>query len=276
MVLQDSRCKTCPYLITSSTYESNVTNRSYNVINDSDENLSCKSQNVIYLLSCLRCNMQYVGETVIPLNKRINIHRTSKIGCDHMIDHFSDTCPNETFSIQIIEKFQGSGYDKSGKIDKVMQNKRKSREDVIMKYMLVIYPYGLNIKAKGNNLHSDKHIPIGVLFPPLPRSGIRPERNRENRNKKESTVSSLDFFEKLKFILLNNIKESFNFIRLILNNTKKKILKKIAELIMLNSDQIFEFAKYFHWYKYIMVIIDTKFYKIQQSSIFNLPDIVDL
>ena len=99
-----SRCKTCPYLITSCTYESNVTNRSYNVINHSDENLSCKSQNVIYLLSCLRCNMQYVGETVIPLNKRINIHRTSKVGCDHMIDHFSDTCPNDMFSIiQIIE-----------------------------------------------------------------------------------------------------------------------------------------------------------------------------
>ena len=29
------------------------------------------------------CNLQYVGESTIPLNKRMNIHRTAKTGCEH-------------------------------------------------------------------------------------------------------------------------------------------------------------------------------------------------
>ena len=66
-------CKTCAVFVTAKEYRSNVTSKKYPVINHSGENLSCKSENLIYLLSCGRCNMQYVGETMIPLHRRINI-----------------------------------------------------------------------------------------------------------------------------------------------------------------------------------------------------------
>ena len=36
---------------------------------------SCKSSNVIYLITCRRCGLQYVGEMGQPLHMRINGHR---------------------------------------------------------------------------------------------------------------------------------------------------------------------------------------------------------
>ena len=65
-------CLTCEILVTEKHYTANVTNRKYEVINYSNEDLTCKSSNLIYLLSCLKCNMQYVGESITPLNRRMN------------------------------------------------------------------------------------------------------------------------------------------------------------------------------------------------------------
>ena len=75
---KDKRCKTCPKLNISKFCESNVTKRRYEVINHTTENLTCHSQNVIYLLTCLFCNIQYVGETAMPFHQRNNGHRTAK------------------------------------------------------------------------------------------------------------------------------------------------------------------------------------------------------
>ena len=35
----------------------------------------CTSQNVIYLIECKRCNMQYIGQTNQQVSKRMNSHR---------------------------------------------------------------------------------------------------------------------------------------------------------------------------------------------------------
>ena len=42
----------------------------------------------ICLLTCSIFNIQYVGETALPLHKRINIHRTVKSGFEYGIKHF--------------------------------------------------------------------------------------------------------------------------------------------------------------------------------------------
>ena len=91
--------------------------KNYNVINNKSPTekhtrvkLSCHSQNLIYLLTCSSCNLQYVGETTQPLHKRINIHRTAKSGCEHMINHYKDVCAGAHFTIQILECFPGTGY----------------------------------------------------------------------------------------------------------------------------------------------------------------------
>ena len=41
--------------------------------------LSCKSKNVIYLITCSKCNKQHVGLTTCQLNSRISRHRSSII-----------------------------------------------------------------------------------------------------------------------------------------------------------------------------------------------------
>ena len=51
------------------------------------KNYSCHSQNLINLLTCKNCNIQFVRETELPLHKG-NIHRKAKSGCEHMIKHF--------------------------------------------------------------------------------------------------------------------------------------------------------------------------------------------
>ena len=73
----------------------------------------------IYVHQCSSCFVQYVGESVRPLNLRMNIHRTSKSGCQISIDHYKDVCPGATFSIQILEVLPGDGY-LNGKIDPAM------------------------------------------------------------------------------------------------------------------------------------------------------------
>ena len=61
---KDKRCKTCPTFIKSNRFSSNVTSQVYKVINHTGETLTCHTQNIIYLLTCLGCGVQYVGETI--------------------------------------------------------------------------------------------------------------------------------------------------------------------------------------------------------------------
>ena len=46
-----------------------------------------------------------------PLNLRVNIHRRGKSGCETYIDHYTNVCKNAIFSIQMIEKLPGNGYE---------------------------------------------------------------------------------------------------------------------------------------------------------------------
>ena len=201
--------------------------------------------------------MQYVGETTIPLNKRMNIHRTSKTGCTHVIEHFTNICSHSDMSIQIIEKFDGNGYNASNEIDENMLRIRKDREDTIMKTLRVIYPYGLNEQSKNMN-YDGCH--VGSLFPPLPRNGDRSKHTHNNR-KSESQISLKKFFDDVKYYLSHNIKESFNFIRKLLDSIKKKVLNQIASRIMLQSPEVFESSSYHQCYEYILDIIDTKLFR---------------
>ena len=74
------KCFTCNDFVTSKIYYSNHSNKAYNVINHTGEDLDCKSTNLVYLLTCESCGIQYVGETSQPLHKRMNHHRSNKYG----------------------------------------------------------------------------------------------------------------------------------------------------------------------------------------------------
>ena len=169
-------CKTCPFLVTETSFVSSVTKRTYLCVNHTKEKIHCHSQNYIYLLSCSNCGYQIVGESIVQLNLRMNIYRTAEEGCEEFIHHFSNNCPNATFSIQIIEKLKGTGYLQNGDIDEDMRSYRLEREDFWIKTLRTIFPYGLNDKAKRKNWNPNNI--IGNLFHKLPRYGDRSSRVR--------------------------------------------------------------------------------------------------
>ena len=68
----DKRCRVCDYLVEGTRFISGVTGKSY-VINF---DMGCNSDHVIYLISCARCAMQYVGSTVNKFRIRFNNHKS--------------------------------------------------------------------------------------------------------------------------------------------------------------------------------------------------------
>ena len=104
-----SDCMTCPSLNRNPYITSFVTGRIYPIRDISLSAIHCKLQNYVYLLTCLSCGVQYVGESIVPVNLRMNVHRRGKSGCEILIDHFSNVCPGAEFSIEILEKLPGDG-----------------------------------------------------------------------------------------------------------------------------------------------------------------------
>ena len=90
--------------------------------------VKCKISNLMYLLTCKSCKIQYTGETVQQLNERMQKHRGS-IGCLNkengaiqgnklMAYHFSkEICQISGFFIQIIVKLNGDGRLQNRKVD---------------------------------------------------------------------------------------------------------------------------------------------------------------
>ena len=117
------------------------------------------------MLTCTNCGIQYLGERITVLNLRMNFHRRGQPRCEISINHYRNVCKNAAFSIQVIEKLPGNGYEKGIK-DRAMLEHRLQREDYCMKTLRTVYPYGLNERTKFMN--EDIR-----LFPPLPRYGER-------------------------------------------------------------------------------------------------------
>ena len=249
-----SDCLSCPDLIRQKEFFSYTTGRKFNIVNVDSTNISCKLQNYVYLLTCNTCGIQYVGESIIPVNKRMNIHRRAKSGCQIFINHFTKICPGATFSIQIIEKLEGNGY-LHGAIDPETREHRLKREDHWIKTLRTVYLYGLNEKTKDMN----QAVPVGKLFPPLPRYGEK-YLNQRSRNKinQNDTYANLDDF--IQFITTFEHKTRGNEVRKLLDSLKHKHLKFLASeahhQLEVDSNTTFN-----RWYNVLVDSYLTKVYK---------------
>ena len=65
------RCSHCVSIITGSQFSNHITGETFNIRQDAN----CKTNNVIYLLTCKKCKLQYVGQTSQPVSKRMNSNR---------------------------------------------------------------------------------------------------------------------------------------------------------------------------------------------------------
>ena len=67
---------------------------------------------------------------------------------------------------------------------------------------------------------------------------------------------------------------SYNKIRILLDKTKKKVLKEVAYTIMMEKNAIHEYEIYYQWYDYILDAIDSKIYTPIKSKEKKSPMIV--
>ena len=85
-------CLSCPDLSRSLEAKSNITGRTHSSINIKSHEIHCEIRNYNYLLTCKICGIQYVSESITPVNLRMNVHRKGKSGCEHSINHYKNIC----------------------------------------------------------------------------------------------------------------------------------------------------------------------------------------
>ena len=67
---KNKKCRYCPLLNRSGRVCSTSTGRSYTCL----ENITCKSDNLVYLITCKKCKIQYVGQTYRTIAQRFQGH----------------------------------------------------------------------------------------------------------------------------------------------------------------------------------------------------------
>jgi hypothetical protein len=95
--------------------------------------LSCESSKVVYLISCLKCDMKYVGETSRSLRERISEHLRSISRClpTPVAQHFTTRCQLDDFSFTAIEH-------------QANDRKRRKKESAWIGRLRTAVPAGLN------------------------------------------------------------------------------------------------------------------------------------
>ena len=108
-------------------------------------NLTCETKNLIYMIQCNRCNLQYIGETKRRLKDRFNEHRrtvdnpNNKSKPTTAAEHFLSS-PNHTANDTLLIP-----------IEKIFSNRdsiRKAREAFLIQKGKTIDPDGLNIREE--------------------------------------------------------------------------------------------------------------------------------
>ena len=200
-----SRCKTCKHLVVGNSFASNVTGKSYN-ISCPRGSIRCGTKNVIYVISCRKCGVQYVGETSQTLRARFNNHRNRlKQLCGlYLYHHFnSDGHSLDDINIMPIEEVVLEQTD-----GMTLPSKRLQREEYWYRELCSVYPYGLNdnIRGVGNVSKSDERLIVYTLFNKQKRKFRKRRLQRKKRKVNVNTVeeqlkSRLNKYKSIDFTL---------------------------------------------------------------------------
>ena len=231
--------------------------------------VDCHSSNVIYLITCNKCFLQYVGETAQALNARFNGHRAgiknpSKNGfCRILSEHFNKGhCKNATYNVQILEKLEGTGRTSRGALDASQTSKRKARELYWILKLRTAYPYGLNDRLgdEFTKCSANEGL-IGKKFPPLSRKHLRFSRGSHI---KQNNTKPNEFFNKFLYNLKHDRPNIHNFCRVSLLAMNKGSLKKVA--ILLNDQINKDRGNNLQWLLAALDIIESKIYVVPHAK----------
>jgi hypothetical protein len=158
------------------TFTSNVTKKSYGVISHSTS-MTCTSDNVVYLISCNKCRIQYVGETSQKLRNRLNNHRSSlkRLTNLYLYHHFSsDGHSGDDICIMPIEEIPSSD---------------RANVTYWCRELCTYYPYGLNDNVRGvGNISKQPGLVVNALFNRRYRK-FRKRKDRRHRKRNDLTSS---------------------------------------------------------------------------------------
>ena len=101
------RCDLCKkFLLQASKFQSSATGRFYPI----RQNVSCSSKNVIYLATCSKCNLQYVGSTSTVFKVRFRNHKSSMLNNRRICElaaHFNSS----EHDISLLKRLNGTLRD---------------------------------------------------------------------------------------------------------------------------------------------------------------------
>ena len=222
-----SGCGLCPFLSTKDYFVSSSTHRIHRSIIPAEINtVDCNSSNVIYLITCRRCRLQYVGETAqfcrCRISKHISCinHPENDNSCRILSNHFSQGhCKNATFTVHIIEKLPGNGRDENNKVDTSIARQRRKKETEWMLKLRTVYPYGLNDRIGDEWTGAKKCSDIFSKFPPLKRIEVRHKIRTKRPTGNEFIVDNFIYI--INESLRSNIRNTMNLIRVLLSSLRK-------------------------------------------------------
>ena len=142
-------CMLCKlHLNTSTKFTSTVTNETFSFDKEhSNINVACTAKNVVYLITCEICKIQYVGMTVQELRCRFDGHRNSiKAGKlnTFLVDHFNSLGHHaHNVTVQIIYHYSNDDGDAKDVLLTV--------EEFYMRKLATLSPFGLNDKITSMN-----------------------------------------------------------------------------------------------------------------------------
>ncbi len=124
-------CDSCPYVLNSKEFYSTQTNEKFLITGS----FNCNTEGIIYLITCTKCNLQYVGQTGRKLVDRTKEHLYFiKKKKEATGTHFStNNHSNSDMRIQIIEKVMPNTI-----------NMRLERESMWINKLATKRPQGMN------------------------------------------------------------------------------------------------------------------------------------
>ena len=142
------KCDLCKnYFIQASKFQSSATGRQYPI----QQKLSCSSKNVIYLATCAKCNLQYVGSTSTEFKVRFRNHKSNmlknKRTCELAI-HF-DNSEHEISQINFIIIEQIRSFENSLHLEQLLV----TREAYWTAQLFTLNPHVLNKRREFRSRH---------------------------------------------------------------------------------------------------------------------------
>jgi hypothetical protein len=125
-------CKCCIHIIKTNSYMDSNRELCFDIMDQFD----CNSSDVVYIISCLKCNMLYVGQSGRKVRERLNNHRSDIKNNKNTAVSLHFNSPNHSITdlrITPIITLKELSFEKRGKL-----------ELQLMKTLGTIYPSGMN------------------------------------------------------------------------------------------------------------------------------------